>query len=243
MTVQEMHFEFKRRLDKVDMAGNRNLRPEFIDSLLNSAVSVYIKRLVAPVHSKFLYGFEVSQRVIDSLYTLVKEDIPVTIMSYNDDIYQCALPIDYMFHVKTDVMCKDDVCDNDVRCIVKIRQHADNFRLSEFDKSNLMFRFVNGTFVGQLETNLPGRYLNIYADFTIDDVLMTYIRRPARISIAGDIGGYTLPDGTVLTTNQDCDLPKVAHDEIVNLAVLLAKDEIEMPTIQYTMVEQQQMEN
>jgi len=241
MTIQEMHIRFKSALDKVDAAGNRDLLPEHIDMLLNAGQYLFIKHVIAPVKNKFLYGFEFNQRAIDSIRTLVSEDVSLTSVYSDSDVTVYSLPEDYIMHVKSDVLVHDEVCGSDVRCMVKIRQHADNFYNSVFDKSNVLWRFVNGTFSGRYGS-VTGNLLIVYYS-PVSAALMTYIRRPVYMTIAGDLGGYRLPDGTLLTTNQDCELPDFVHDEVVSYAVLIAKGDIEMPTIQYTMVEQQQMEN
>jgi len=234
MTIQEMHYYFKQGLDKADSRGNRNLLPPVIDEFLNAGQYLFIKRLAQPKKQKFLYGFEIDQRAIDSLRTLVIEDYILTAFNHVDDRHYFSLPADYMFHIKSDAVCIDK-CDNSVRCPIKVRQHGDVIRGSIFDSSSISWRIVNGVF------NSQG--VMLIADFVVDNIYMTYLRQPARMSIAGDIGGYQLPDGTLLTTNQDCELPDVVHDEVVNMAVLIAKGDLEMPTLQYASLRQQIEEN
>ena len=54
MTVENMHFDFKMKLNKVDSAKNRNFRPEEIDWLLNEAMDIFIKQRY---HSKSFDDF------------------------------------------------------------------------------------------------------------------------------------------------------------------------------------------
>ncbi len=43
---------------------------------------------------------------------------------------------------------------------------------------------------------------------------------------------YNLPDGTVLTGTQDCELSEHTHREIVDLAVLILSGQMQLPDYQ-----------
>ena len=45
-------------------------------------------------------------------------------------------------------------------------------------------------------------------------------------------GGYKLPSGILLTGSNDCILPEHTHREIVDIAVLLATGEMQLPDLQ-----------
>jgi len=63
MNVEEMHIDFKRKLNKIDSEKYRNLRPQEIDLYLNEAQEVLIKQK--------LIQFETSQKLIDDLRMLL----------------------------------------------------------------------------------------------------------------------------------------------------------------------------
>ena len=63
MTISEMHYDFKKKLNKVDSEQNRNLLVPEIDWALNEAQELFIKMIVEPRQRSFI-GFEKSQRTV-----------------------------------------------------------------------------------------------------------------------------------------------------------------------------------
>ena len=79
--------------------------------------------------------------------------------------------------------------------------------------------------------------IKIFTDgtFTIKEVRLNYIRKHAYIHNAQDFlptGSYKLPSGTVLTGIQNSELPEHTHREIVDIAVLILTNNLELPTYQ-----------
>ena len=100
MTVQEMHYDFKMKLNKIDSQQYRNLRIQEIDWLLNEAQELFVKKVAFPRLYQ-ITGFETSQRNIDDIITLVIEDKEINVV--NDYV---ALPDEYMFFVRGYVNAK-----------------------------------------------------------------------------------------------------------------------------------------
>ncbi len=83
-TVRNMHYEFKRQLNKLDSQKYRNLLVPEIDWVLNQAMHVFIKAVAFPKSSEA--GFESSQRTIDSIRTIVIENFEIDALKLSDNI-------------------------------------------------------------------------------------------------------------------------------------------------------------
>lgn len=222
MTVEEMHYDFKMKANKVDSQKNRNFLIPEIDWILNEAQEIFIKNIAEPRHPNSYLGFETSQRTIDDIRPIVVSS-EITTLTNN----VAALPSDYMFFLKGRAAMVKTI--NTKSCtatgVIFIRQHDDLFEQSMFDKSSFEWRVVNANFIKE--------GLKLFTtDFTITKVSISYIKKPAYINNAQNfVGGrYKLPDGvTIKSVNQNCELPAHTHREIVDIAVLLASGVIQSP--------------
>lgn len=217
-----MHYDFKRKLNKIDSQSYRNLLIPEIDQILNEAQEIFVKMVAKPRFRSQL-GFEISQRSIDDIRVLVEEDV-CQVPSDN----MVSLPDNYWHYVSSYVTMSKGGCSN-IKGSVFIRQHDDTFENSPFDRSSFEWRVVNATFY----KNGVKFYTN--DDFTIDSFCLSYIRNLVYIHNAEDFrsttsgGTYDLPSGVTLTGSVDCELPVHTHREIVDLAVLIATGELENP--------------
>jgi hypothetical protein len=74
-------------------------------------------------------------------------------------------------------------------------------------------------------SDADGSSIYIYPGiYDITKVRLEYIKKPRRMFY----GGYTYIDG-VTYPQTDCELPEIVHNEIVDLAVLLASEAVEHP--------------
>jgi hypothetical protein len=48
MTIKEMHYDFKRKFNKVDSQKNRNILVPEIDLYLNEAEEIFVKLIAEP---------------------------------------------------------------------------------------------------------------------------------------------------------------------------------------------------
>lgn len=223
MTVKDMHYDFKKKLDKIDSKNYRNLLIPEIDWVLNEAQELFIK-LVAVPRTASLLGFEKSQRTIDDIHTLVvrPESDPNACIDVVDSII--PLPENYWHYIRAEVEMENETC-GIRKGNLKIQSHEDDFENSEFDKSSYEWKHVNGVFFdGGIKVFDDGTFTN-------NNICLTYIRKPAYIHNAEDFrgGSYKLPNGTILTGTQDSELPFQTHSEIVDLAVLITTGELNMP--------------
>ena len=129
MTIQDMHYDFKKKLNKVDSQQNKNLLIPEIDWVLNEAQEMFVKIVAFPKKYEYL-GFEIGQRTIDDIKTLVE---PKHCINVVDNI--AALPQDYWFYINGEVLMSKSNC-IDVKGNLFIRQHNDNFEDSPFDNSS-----------------------------------------------------------------------------------------------------------
>lgn len=222
MDIKAMHYDFKKKLNKIDSQQYRNLRIPEIDWTLNEAAELFVKMIAEPRLRNHL-GFETSQRTMDDIRSIVINNEPTDTVPnpivITDKI--ATLPEDYWHFLRARVTMTKGSCENIVGK-VHVRQHDDEFEESPFDSSSFEWRTVNAVF---FENGV--KFYN--ESFVVNELFMSYIRRMLYMHNAEDYlaGGYNLPDGTNLSGSQNCELPEPTHREIIDIAVLIATGEIE----------------
>lgn len=217
-----MHYDFKQKLNKVDSQQYKNLRIPEIDWKLNEAYEIFVKSIAEPRYRTKL-GFEVNQRTIDDIRTIVLNDVSLAPQIPESDYF--VLPTDYMFFLAGRATIRREGCP-DVEARLMVQQHDDRHEESPFHRSSFEWREVNIRFVGNT--------IRVFTDssFTIVDLKIDYIKKHNYIHNAQDFlpsSSYTLLDGTVLTGTKDCELPEHTHREIVDIAVLITTGEMQIP--------------
>ena len=217
MTIKEMHYDFKNKINKVDSQQYRGLRIPEIDWILNEAQEIFIKRVAFPRVTSLL-GFEKSQRNIDDIRPIV---VKSGALSPTSNVI--ALPGDYWHFIEAKADITKGTCANQEAEVI-IVQHGDDYD-GVFYQSSFEWREVNGLF------NSGGLELSTDGTLTINTATLVYLREPAYIHNAEDFSGanYNLPSGTNLTGTQDCELPNQTHREIVDIAVLIATGQMQIP--------------
>ena len=230
MTAREMHYDFKQKLNKIDSQAFRNLIVPEIDWKLNEAQEIFVK-IVAEPRLSSQYGFEVNQRTIDDIRTIVinqsfSRGTCLTPTVFDNSSYLIALPTDYWFRVKAKVYATKGNCVNKSLKAVLV-QHDDEDEESPFDRSNFEWRICNYRFIKE------GIRAFTDSTFTINKFCLDYLRKPQMIHNAQDyVGGtYNTLSGVALTGTQPCELPEMVHKEIVDLAVLIAAGDLSLPDI------------
>jgi len=225
MTIKDMHYDFKKKLNKVDSQQNRNLLIPEIDWALNEAQELFVKMIAEPRMRSHL-GFEKSQRNTDDIRTLVVNKHQLSITNPAPVYRSYNLPEDYWHFIGATSEIIKDTCEATAR--VYVRQQDDDFENSPFDKSSFEWRTLNVVFVGNRMRVYQG-------DFIVSNMYLDYIRKPKWIHNASDFtinGSYKLPNGQILTGTQDCELPEHTHREIVDIAVLLVSGELQLSDYQ-----------
>lgn len=238
MTVQDMHYDFKMKLNKLDSQQLRNFLIPEIDWLLNEAQELFVKWVAEPRIPNGL-GLETNQRNTDDIRMLMKVQRE-RIRDAEDDKREwvVGLPDDYWHHVSGELLLASRKCGS-IGCSVRIRQHDDETKISPFDRSSILWREVNGRFLGDsLYIEKPEDYAK--EDYKEDEnrVAFTYLRKPRWISFAGGFAqgaGYKMPGGELVSGNHNCELPDHTHREIVDIAVMLASGQMQSKGIQFNL--------
>jgi len=220
-----MHYDFKKKFNKIDSQVNRNLLVPEIDWVLNEA-DLLFRKIVAEPRFKTKLGFETSQRNIDSIRTVVVPDAGVTLSNNN-----IVLPNNYLFFLKAEVKLDKEGCSLTDPVRIAIQQTDDEHEENSFYNSSYSWREVNGTF------NTNGIKLHTDGSFTFSAAKLTYIRKSPYMHNAQDFGAgtYNHPSGSALTGFVNCELPESTHGEIVDIAVMIAAGEIQTSDFQIKM--------
>lgn len=220
MFIKDIHYDFNKKLNKIDSQQFRNLLIPEKDWVLNEAKEIFIKNQINQ-NGVNNVGIGINLR---NIRTLVKEGIELSVINN-----LCVLPVDYFYYLKAVVEVSKNSCLNKTARVL-IKQHDDEFEESPFDKSDFEWREVNGLF------NEGG--LQLFAeDFEINLCKLSYISASKYMHNAEDFnsGAYNLPSGEILTGKQECDLPDYTHREIVDIAVLIATGELQIPDYEVKM--------
>lgn len=221
MDIREMHYDFKQKLNKADSQKNRNLKVPEIDWQLNEAQELFVKMVANPRLRKE-YGFEINQRSIDDIRTIVVDQVKgsgVVPTVFDPTSYIAVPPTDYWYGAKYRVFATKGNC-TERELDTQVVQHDDRHERSAFNKSSFEWRVANIRF------NKDG--LRVFTDgsFSITEVCFEYLKQPPMMHNAADFGGYTTLTGTVLAGRVNCVLPIGVHREIVDLAVLMTAGNI-----------------
>jgi hypothetical protein len=221
MTTREMHYDFKKKFNKVDSQKNRNFLVPEIDWFLNEAAELFVKRVAQPKADNGL-GFEMSQRLIEDIKTLV---VGGTWTAVTNNVI--TLPSNYLYFVRCRVKLSKGICTGK-EAVLYVREHNDLFEESQFYNSSFEWREINGLYETQ------GIQAFTDGTFTIDEAKLSYIRKMAYMHNAQDFGtgSYNHPSGVTLTGTVNCDLPEHTHREVVDIAVMLAASEVQTSDLQ-----------
>jgi len=230
MNAKEMQYDYKQKLNKIDSQKYRNLKVPEIDWKLNEAQELLIKMILEP-RLKSQVGFEMNQRTIDDVRTIVIDQKPadyITSLSYDSTSYITSLPTDYWFLAKVNIIASKGSCTGVLMYDSQEIQHDDKSEYSVFNKSSFEWRVSNYRFNSQGLRNFTD------ATFSIDNIGFEYIKRPRAIYNAGDyVGGvYNGLDGQIYVGIQNCELPEEIHREIVDLAVFVTAGDLNLSSYQ-----------
>jgi len=216
MTVEQMHYEVQLRLDKVDSESYPNLEIPEVDVQLNRSQEILIRKIAAGNKG---WASEKDQASIDALRNIVVPDSPLALNNYDNESIIAFLPEDYFYHWGTRAWIEKGNCPGrTVR--VFIGQHDDIHRGSALFDSDFKWEEVIGQFFENKLRLFEG-------DFEVKAVYMSYVRKPKYIHWAEAYGGYELPDGTLLSGKQDCELADSIHQTLVDLTVALVTGDFE----------------
>lgn len=247
MTVADMHYDFKFKLNKLDSSDYSNFQIPEIDWLLNESMWVFLKQKYGITNSK-REGFEVTQKRIDDLRNLVVKDVVLPTIAGTANSFERVLPDNYIFAIRIQAELSKESCSLTRKSVCVQTQHDDLSKVLKDPYYGPSFEWeevpvVFGT-TGDLVTDSNKIFGYTDGTFVINNFILDYLRTPKTISFAEGVPGgeYFYPDGTLTDSNQDCELPEHAHNEIVDLAVQIAAGNIDHPGYQLKAVKTAQNE-
>jgi hypothetical protein len=222
LTVQDIHRLIEQDCQKMGFFAYDSLETEEIDLKINEQIYSFIEAVIDITRRNqpkigVNEGFQANQVSLDSLRTIHLKDIPLTLDAFDDGM-KFSLPDDYLHHIKTKLTIEYLCVDNDGKTVTKIitpppslrigeSQVIDNMRTSSFHKT------VKESPLGEIVGNIV--YIYTDSDFNLTNAKLDYIKRPAKVTYAKDIGGFYDHGNSV-----QCDLPPTALYMIINMTVV-----------------------
>lgn len=204
MTNDLLQIKLKQRLNKLSSNDYDNIECWQIIEAFNKAQLEWCRR---QLHGNNLYkeGDEFSQRRIDDLQVLLEE---TNLVGNQDTNYfeSNEIPEDYFEYKRVSVKAKNECCKDPYSMTVYLTEVA-NIELILRDplkKPDWEWAETVATLIG----NRVRIYRN--EDFTIEDPVLTYYRKPTYIEIAGCVNPH---DGTDSVADVECEF----KDDIVEL--------------------------
>ena len=218
--VEELIYEFKLNLNKMDRQDNVQVPLEDILVFLNQAQLSWVKSKVGE-NNIFRDGYEGTRKRIDDLQVLKVNDASLLLQKTTDVLYKGykadlkTIP-DYMMYVMSHVGARKEDCKAGLT-VDLIRQN---------DLSTLYF---DANFSPSYEwrttlATIGQDNIIVYTDdtFEIENLYLTYLRYPMPV----DSEGYIKIDG-LDSSKQDCELPYYAKADILNLATKFAAQSVD----------------
>lgn len=223
MNIQEMHLDFKIKVNKIDSQQFAGLFVPQIDWLLNEAQEIFIKTRLG-INNIYQKGLEASQKRIEDLRPLVVKNHTVTTSSLDSKTYEALLPSDYLYYLRSKANATKGNCTGELSIIIVQHDDLTNVLASQFYSPSFEWLETSAVF------NNNSLYAYSDGSFSIDSVVLEYLRKPVRMAYPSgyENGSYELPDGTLVSTDQDSDFANnmFAAREIVDIAVTLATTSI-----------------
>jgi hypothetical protein len=215
MTVSELHTAFKIKLDKSNSLSYPDFADEEIDFWLNEAQIRFVKTRYSGNNYKGT-SFEETEKRTNDLRNVVGEALlPSTGTSaINTNSYWYDVPDGYWFSLLEEINVTYDDCNGD--------EVSDRIEVKAIDLGKYS-KYIKDPF------NKPNKkralrlmqYNKITiitdADTTAGYLYLRYVKEPDVVSLSGGV--------TISLSNH-------THDEIVDLAVVLALENIESPRMQ-----------
>lgn len=211
MTFGEMNIAFQVGMDKVASLSYANFLDEQIDFFLNQATLRFINTRMQG-NNVYQYGLEETQKRVDDLRELVKDySGPLTADTFEPElgVVWMDFPDDYLYLMRVKCLMRTATCGPSWQAPKQI-QHDDLEKIlyDPFNKPD----FINPIFV------IKGTKLYFYGNPTLfyDEVKIQYISYPVTIDSTN-------------SPNDTLNMAKHTHQEIVDIAVGIALEDIESP--------------
>lgn len=240
MLINELHFEFNLRLDRVASQDRPDLYDNEIDAYLNRGIKEITKNLYDSLNAN-KRGFETDQERINRLMSLhIKYPVqPALTPTYlGEGLYEVqldSLTYQLLFLTGGKIIIEKDGCTKQA----DIKQWQIDDRKNTFNEPNFDWNRVHANFGRSTNSTDDGSNNNDLSSiqfdttdefgeqqFTINSVRLSYLKVPNRVCL----GTYKHIDDTsasALTPVTNCDLPNGFFDEILEQAVFFAHKDIQ----------------
>ena len=219
MTVQEFHIAIGLEVDKTLDFEYPYMSPEQIDYWLNKAQDRFVKQRASGNNLK-KEGFEVTQKRIDDLRTVLKDSTIVPVQS--GTIFKSALPADYRWLIRHTCDTGNTVCSTSTVGGQEIQQDDLNeLKINPFwspSKVEPLYYLFNNDIVYETDGN-----------FTVTSTKVYYIKKYNKIQYGTQ---YVTPLPDI-----QCELPEFVHEEIVDIARDMILENIESQRYQTSQVD------
>lgn len=211
MTAQEMHIGVITQLEQIASYAFADFQTEEVDYYINRTVSKWLRgkqmviRNMETSSPEYVSASEDIYSVIESIIFSI--DAEVTEGSLNTStLYSGAMRADL-----------SSIPDDDFYLYLLSRSRVDSeWRNNDLVTPNKFIEYATTSYDQPYFRMLPASIqgvnllvLKSLGDTLLDKVLLTYIRKPAKVALDVDTPGNSV----------DCDLPEHVHDEIVDLTV------------------------
>ena len=225
MNSREMKQDVKFKVNKLDSKQNRNFLVPEIDWVLNEAIEIFVYLVLHPKKARD-FGWHEAQRSLDDIRTLIVtkelQKIETNEYSLPDDIY-------YRLKDRGEAVISQGKCKHKKANFIlkpyEVLDVNDTTNQSSFEWRRVVAYLLDGKKIKVLNNN---------CHVEINNLTLTYIKKPAFVHNAGDFKNntYTKLDGTVLTGYNDSDLPEHTHREICDIAAMLLVQQQLNPDLQ-----------
>jgi hypothetical protein len=239
MLIDEMHYEFDLRLDRVASQDRPDFYDNEKDAYLNRAIDAWVGDRYN-FNQQTKKGFETDQMRISNLMTLHIEyplQQPLVPLYHGNGRYELQLrdlSFPYWFLTSARVLIEKDDCSKSIdHKNWQIDDRKNTFNEPNFDWGRVHANFGKSTLNSDVNADLYSLYFDTtdYKDdpqFTIKNVRLSYIKQPNRVCL----GTYIhIDDKTTVPPNNSsvvhCDIHESFHDEIVDEAVKFAFKDIQ----------------
>lgn len=225
MTTQELVYSFKLKADKLDSKSFANIKLAAIIYLLREGEQALINKRYGGLNTNYKAAFEEIQKRRDEFQRILVPDEMLKVTRVDDEVYTADLKEckrEYMFLARTNAFANKGECKNrKLKGILVQTDDLDIISDSPLEKSSFEW--------GEVNFRLAEDKIRFMTDstFVIKKARIDYLRYPTPI----DMKGYTHFDGTP-SVNQDCELPRFMHGDIVEEALLIYDSSFNNPELQ-----------
>jgi len=215
MTNALLQIKIKQRLNKLASLDYDNFECWQIQEAFNKAQLEWIRRQVYGINTR-KEGTEQSTGLIDDLRIIMTDKV---LVPTDKKIYvESALPSDYLYYVRIDVLANSECCPDKRRMTVYEVEEANMGLLLTSDTKGPSFEWA------ETLSTLVGDKLRVYTngEFTVTDVNLVYYRRPQDVKFAGCVDPS---NGQAITANVICEFKDdIAEIMVDEAAAILAGD-------------------